>query len=201
MKALVALVADANMEAALDSILMRAAALGIRSVERDIFRHPRRDPGVLTGASEFLRPFVDAYHHALVMFDRHGCGHEEQPASDLQHRVESELNQAGWAERAAAIVLDPELENWVWSDSPHVGEVLGADEGELRQLVAQQTTPGNAKPAKPKELLEEVLRRSRIPRSSSLYAELARRVSLERCTDPAFQRLKSILRAWFASDE
>jgi hypothetical protein len=37
----------------------------------------------------------------------------------------------------------------------------------------------------------------RKPRSSAIYLELARSVSTDRCTDPAFLKLKRCLREWF----
>ncbi len=42
-----------------------------------------------------------------------------------------------------------------------------------------------------------MLRTARKPRSSSIYLELARSVGTERCTDPAFLKLKRCLREWF----
>lgn len=56
---------------------------------------------------------------------------------------------------------------------------------------------GAIKPARPKEAVELVLRTARKPRSSSIYFELAQSVSTDRCTDPAFLKLKSCLRGWF----
>jgi hypothetical protein len=45
--------------------------------------------------------------------------------------------------------------------------------------------------------VETVLRTVRQPRSSGLYRKLAEKVSLERCTDPAFDKLRIVLRRWF----
>jgi hypothetical protein len=55
------------------------------------------------------------------------------------------------------------------------------------------------KPDRPKEAMEEALRRSRTPRSSSLYAELARKVGVQRCVDSAFQQFRDMLCRWFGT--
>jgi hypothetical protein len=53
------------------------------------------------------------------------------------------------------------------------------------------------KPVRPKEALEEALREVRKPRSSSLYQLLAEKVSLQKCTDNSFNKLKILLQKWF----
>jgi len=196
-KDLVILVADDNMKAAIRGLLQRPEALGIRPLSTDVFVHVHRDPGVLNGAHEFLAPFRERYAHALVMFDREGCGREES-AEELGREVQSRLDGAGWIKRSAVIVLDPELEIWVWSDSPHVPEALGVSSDDLASLLRAKYRPeGPVKPNHPKEALEEALLRSRTPRSSSIYSWLAQKVSLRRCTDQAFLQLKTCLQQWF----
>lgn len=199
MKDLVGLAADKKMEAALRQLLCREQALGIRNVEADIFRHPRHDPGVLLEAGKFLSVLVGQYRYALAMFDREGCGQEIRTATELQEQVQQQLDDAGWRDRSCVLVLDPELENWVWSDSPHVAEVLGVDKATLRKMVGDSTAPGGVKPSHPKELMATVLRQSKVAWSAALYVELAQKVSFERCSDPAFLRLKHCLAKWFSS--
>jgi len=194
---LVALVADRDMEKALQGLLQRHQALGIRPVNPRVFVHHRHDPGVLTQAHEFLRAFSDLYDHALVLFDREGCGQEQKTAAQLQQEVQNRLNNAGWRDRSQVIVLEPELEAWVWSDSPHVPSVLGTNADELAKVRNAFQPDPHGKPKRPEEAMEQVLRRSGIPRSSALYEELAG-VSLQRCADPAFQLLRATLKKWFA---
>jgi hypothetical protein len=57
---------------------------------------------------------------------------------------------------------------------------------------------GAAKPAQPKTAVEEALRLARRPRSSSMYHELARRISTDRCVDAAFLKLRQTLVGWFS---
>ena len=58
----------------------------------------------------------------------------------------------------------------------------------------------DSKPERPKEALEAVLREVKQPRSSSLYQKIAQTISLKRCSDRAFQRLRHQLIDWFPLD-
>lgn len=201
MKDLVILVADGNMEHALRGLLQRPQALGIHPIEADIFVHPRRDPGCLNEAHDFLRPFAHSYRHALVLFDHDGCGRESTAPAELADQVRQRLAASGWADRAEVVVLAPELEVWVWSDSPHVAECLGwaGRQPSLREwLAATGHWPADqAKPAHPKRALEAALREVHKPRSSSIYLDLASKVGLRNRSEPAFLRFQQTLQKWF----
>jgi len=202
-KDLIALVADKNMETALQGILERPKALGIHPITFDIFVHPERDPGVLRRAHDFLRPYAGGYRYGLVMFDYQGCG-DEREISVLQNEVQQRLNESGWQERSRVIILNPELEVWVWSDSPHVATIFGFNSrSELDAFLQEQEVAfsSHGKPLQPKEAMETALRENKIPRSSSLYHELAQKVSLKRCVEPSFAQLKKTLRQWFPEKE
>jgi len=196
---LVVLVADLDMEHAIRGLLGRSHALRIREgLTFNIFRHPERDPGVLRQAHEFLRHLRAAYRYALVMFDRQGCGQEHRSSSDLENEVEQLLRVSGWGDCCAAVVLDPELEIWVFTNSYHVvTQIANGDEELYRRTLAACSCFPNGKPRAPKEVMESLLRIKRIPRSPALYGELARQVGLTRCQDRAFQRLRSVLQQWF----
>lgn len=201
---LIVLVADRNMRAAVSGILIRPKALGIRQVTFDVLTHPQKDPGVLRHAHSFLRPFAGKHQHAVAMFDREGCGQERVNSIELEKEVESRLARNGWPANAAALVLDPELESWVWSDSPEVDTALGwvGRTPSLRQWLAERELlrENQAKPERPKEAMEAALRLVRKPRSSAIYHRLAEGVSLRRCSDPAFIKLKTTLQRWFSAD-
>ena len=197
---LILLVADSNIEFTMKGLLSRPEALRIRQIDANVVRHPERDPGCLLRSPEFLRPFQNEYRHALVMLDREGSGQGSKSRQELERSLEEDL-AVSWDERAAAIVLDPELEIWLWSDSPEVDAVLGWQDRnpDLRSWLVQEgfADEPTDKPERPKEATEQALRIARKPRSSALYRRLAQKVSFRRCTDPAFEKLKRVLREWF----
>jgi len=57
------------------------------------------------------------------------------------------------------------------------------------------------KPLRPKDAVEGALRVARKRRSSSIYRQLAEKVSFSRCEDPAFVKLETVLRSWFAAEQ
>ena len=198
---LIALVADKNMEYAVRGIIARERALGIRAIEYVVHVHPEKDPGCLLRGHDFLGSFTRQFEHALLLHDRDGCGQENKSREELEQEIEGRLSLSGWGERAAAIVLDPELEIWVWSDSPHVDSVLNwqGKEPDLRSWLNAENLflENQVKPERPKEAMDRALREVRKPRSSSLYLQLAQQVSFQRCIDPAFSKLKTTLQHWF----
>jgi hypothetical protein len=203
MKDLIALTSDKNMRFAIEGILSRPKALGMRTISFDIpADYLQNDPGLLNRGHEYLRNKIGLYEHALMILDRCGCGRENSNREELEEFVENNLRQTGWRDRAAAaIIIDPELENWVWSDSPHVARVLGWPEpiDALRSWLTEQgfTFTEDNKPVKPKETVECVIRYTQKRRSSDIYKEIAENISLTRCADPAFLKLRITLQSWF----
>lgn len=202
---LLIVVADRNMEAAVAGILSRPQALRIRPISFDIRAHPHRDSGCCYEGLEFLSVFRDRYQRAVLVFDREGSGREAERPEDVERDLETQLAAAGWQDRAAVLVLDPELESWVWSDSPHVASELGWTAG-MRDLRVWLEGHGfwrvaAAKPTRPKEAMEAVLRYNKKQRSSSVFRRLAEKVSFKRCTDRSFLKLTGCLQRWFGDVE
>ncbi len=196
---LLVLVSDRNTEAAVEGILGRYESLRIRPIDFRILVHPEKDPGCRLHGHEILRIYQDAYSYVMV-FDREGSGADEKSRQELEEECETRLATAGWRDRGAVIVLDPELEIWLWSDSPVVDEALSWSDRtpKLRAwLECQGFAFSSSKPKRPKEALETILRAIRKPRSSSIYREIAEKVSLDRCIDPSFVRLRALLQKWF----
>ncbi len=200
-KDLLVLVPGKDERACMASLLGRPQALAIRPITWDIEQDDQRDPGCCHRGHEYLRTAIRLYAHALLIFDREGCGLEQQTREELERQVEARLASSGWGDRAAVVVIDPELEMWVWSNSPHVSNALGWRDQPtgLREWLTDEGLLRNeqVKPDRPKEAMEHVLRRTHRPRSSQIYKDLAQRVSLERCTDPAFLKLRQVLMRWF----
>ena len=122
-------------------------------------------------------------------------------ADEVERMLEARLKRDGLGDWARAVVIEPELEAWVFAGSPHVAAVLGWESRspDLQEALADQSLwpAGAAKPDDPKKAMEWVLARARIPRSSSIYRELAQKVSTQSCTDRAFRRLRGLLQDWF----
>ena len=200
-KDLVVLVADRDMEQALKGLLGRPKALAIRSIETDILIHPRHDPACARQGVAFLSNLSERYHHGLLMFDHEGSGREQEQIEELRKSLEEDFVRSPWGDRAKVVVLSPELEAWVWSLSPHVEEVAGWKDRQppLRRWLTDQgwLPAGGVKPSRPKEAFQAALREARKPRSSSLYRQIAERVSLRGCTDRAFREFRSVLQDWF----
>jgi hypothetical protein len=198
---LVALVPDKNTKSSLEALLSRPAALGTRELNSRVIPHPNRDAGVFKSCHEFLRPLLRLASRALVVFDREGCGGEQDSREALESRVEGNLARNGWADRSAAVVIDPELEAWVWADSPQVEAMLGwtRNRAELKEWLVEKGywNLESFKPHRPKEAVEVLLHFAKKPRSSALYQQLATRIDFENCQDQAFGKLRTTLQAWF----
>ena len=193
--------ADKNMEAAISGLLMRPESMGIRQVNHQIGVHPERDLGCFHNGPEFLREFRSKAHHSLVVLDHAWDGVPTDTGSQLELMLEDRLKQASMKDWAKAVVIDPELEAWVFAQSPHVSDSLGW-EGSTATLraaleVQELWAVGDAKPRDPKAAVEWALYQARLPRSSSIYRKLARRVSTTSCTDRAFSRFRRLLQGWF----
>ncbi len=204
MKDLIILVADKDQEFTLLGLLSRNEALGIGKIEYQIRIDPERDSGCAVRGVELLSHFADKYRYALLLFDHEGCGEEATPREILEQQINANFRKSSWGDRARALVISPELEAWVWSSSPHVDRVAGWEERrpKLRHWLVEQNLlqAGEIRPARPKEAFEVALRTVGKPRSASLYKQIAEKVSLHRCTDPAFLELKQILHGWFPID-
>ena len=115
--------------------------------------------------------------------------------------IAEKLVHSGWTrERFEIIVIEPELENWIWQDSPHLADVFGFKlHNSLKMWLQEQGawSANDTKPARPKEAVELTLRAAGTPVSASLYRELASKIGIKNCSDPAFQRLCERLRDWF----
>lgn len=199
MKDLFILVADKNAEFALKGALARPAALGIRPIEFEIRTHPGRDGGARKTGPEILATQIRQYRHGLLMFDLEGSGKESAGAVVLESQLDGRLHNQ-WKNAAKAIVIEPELDVWIWGSDNAVEASIEWPAGKgVREWLREQgfMFDANEKPTRPKEALEAALRVPDLPRSSALYQRIASRISLPRCKDAAFVRLRYQLLAWF----
>lgn len=199
-KDLIVLAADLDIENAISGLLSRPSRLKVRRPSFDIRRHPGRDPGCRKHAAELLRPLLGKYRHALVVFDREGCS-SSRPRGEIQDEVEKQLAQNGWESRSKAIAVDPEIEAWVWSDSPRMLQILGWNETypKLRKFLNDKGLwpRQELKPPDPKRAMRETMRAARVKQSSPVFFRLAEKANVRGCQDPAFKEFLRTLREWF----
>jgi hypothetical protein len=140
------------------------------------------------------------FAHALLVFDLEGSGAPEgQTAEQLELTLDQDL-QAQWGLNAKAVVISPELDIWLWgSDNALRQSLQWPFDESIRSWLQGQGFVFNAqgKPERPKEALEAMVRIHRQPRSSALYEKITNLISLRRCSDAAFGRLRAALRSWF----
>ena len=203
-------VADLDAENAIKTLLCdRQPALGIRvdfnpesPPQGDLLRYAGRDSGCLKDAVDLLRAPQRSHRHAMLIFDRDGSGAENEDRREIESDIESKLQSSGWAsESVAVIVIEPELEAWVWADSPHVANALGwnSRQDELRRFLERKGLWGSDKnkPDDPKTAMKTALREKRKPFGAPLFSEIASRVGLTDCYDSAFRKFSDTLIGWF----
>jgi hypothetical protein len=199
MKDLVILVADKNAQFALKGAFGRTHAMGITPIEFEFRVHPGRDGGARKTGPEALTRERRRFKHALLVLDFEGCGSPLPDAQALEMELDSKLNSV-WQGAAKSIVIEPEVDVWVWGSDNAIEEIIEWPQGKrLRDWLRLEGFEfgTNQKPIRPKEAIEAALRVAGTPRSSALYQRIAERISLSRCADPAFARLRNQLRKWF----
>lgn len=203
---LVCVVPDKNIESAIRTLLdVRRPALGLSAFVFDVLVHPRRDPGCYHEGPAFLRGLLgDGTTKCLLVLDHAWEGNPHASAVDAEHAIRARIEACGIGGRADVVVIEPEVEAWVFSGSPHVDTVLGwaGAKPDLRTWLSDRGLwpSSEVKPPDPKAAMEAALREKRIPRSSSLYRDLAMKVSLDGCRDGAFARFRAVLARWFSAD-
>jgi hypothetical protein len=203
------LVADKNMAEAVAGFLERDQVhriIGCRRFEFDSRRDIKvaagnNDPGLYVRGNELLRPLATEYRRAVVIVDEEWNG--SPGAEAIERQLWDHLGDAGWpAEMGLALVVCPEADVWLWSDSPHSAAALGwASWAKLRPALEGEgwLEPGQIKPKQPKEAAEWALRNGerRLPRSAALYRQVTSSASVRRCEDKVLHRLLDALRTWF----
>lgn len=194
------MVADKNMQFALNGGLNRPESLGIRRITLDFRQHPGRDGGSRSNGAQILALEKARFSHAVLVLDHEGCGAGALSALELESILDEQLKPA-WGNHAKAIVIAPEVDIWMWGSDNKLAEVLKWPRQEsIRDWLGNAGFEfmDNGKPQRPKEALEAIFRICKRPRSSAAYQQIAASISMARCEDAAFQRLRNSLRNWFA---
>lgn len=199
MQDLVVLVADKNMQFALQGALARPQALGVRPFSFEFRSHMGRDGGVRTTGADVLAREVTRFQHALMLLDFEGCGQEEDAPLAIEAQLDQQLRKV-WNANAKAIVISPEVDAWLWGNDAVLRDALHwPQDGTIRDWLRGKGFVFNAdeKPLRPKEALDAMRPVHKQARSSAMYERVTKRISLQNCTDAAFIRLRTQLQAWF----
>ena len=112
---LVCLVADKQMKAAVSTLLDRHNELGIRLITKAVLQHPHHDPGCYHNPTEILRGYRQRAEHALIILDLDWDGVPAASGAELESLIEDKLDCAGMKGWAVPVVIEPELEAWVFN--------------------------------------------------------------------------------------
>ena len=158
-----------------------------------------KDPGIYTRAHELLRPYARTHAHGVIVLDNAWDG--SPGAENIRTHISANMVRSGWREdRFAVIVINPELEAWIWQDNVHVEKALGyTSPPSLRLWLRDEGLwpDGLEKPPDPKEAVLRTMRVFRKKSFSVVFKQICLQVSLRSCTDPEFERLCSALHQWF----
>jgi hypothetical protein len=159
MRDLYVFIADADMEAVVRSVLARPLSIGIRPITSDFRRHTGRDAGMIKDGPELVRTsnLKNQFEKVILIWDYHGSGSKSHTRSRDDIRLR--LRQVTWQNRSEAVVIVPELEEWLWHDQDALAPLLKTDPAGLQQLVQNFADKRNQPPAIckrecPKELFE-----------------------------------------------
>ena len=133
------------------------------------------------------------------MLDFEGSGSDSPNAGALEKLLDSKLESL-WGNAAKSVVIAPEVDAWVWGSDNAVEEILEWPSGKrIREWLRDEgyAFDSNDKPARPKEAMEAALKVVGKPVSAAVYRQITEKISLRRCTDRAFLRLRDQLRKWF----
>jgi hypothetical protein len=204
------LVADSNMRSAFEGFLTRDKfylSLGCGPFDFDpaediLVAAGDNDPGIYTRGHEILRPIRATHKHAVAVLDAEWDGTPGRQV--ITEQLSSRIESTGWSrEGFQVLVIDPELENWIWQRNVNLAHCLRfkslsnmMDEPDVQRYWPEK----ELKPRRPKEVLETLLKKQNIRRSSALYRQITSRVSVKDCQDSAFHLLRDTLRRWFPAN-
>lgn len=209
MRPLVILTADGTMNAVFTAFFNRPGwhqTLGCHPFElrpeQDILYVPGQTDGAIHNrAHEFLRPYLSTHDRALVVLDQQFGG--ERPAAQVRDDIVERMNRNGWSPNNDVVVIDPELEVWLWQDKPQIARAVGHTGQPLRAMLRESGEwPAHAsKPTHPKDTLQQLIRTNRAGAPMAVYTRIVKAVGVKGCDDAAFHHFRDTLRGWFPAAE
>jgi len=207
------LVADGTMTQVLKNFLSRGYfedRLGCRTFgfdfQQDVVvdvRNGNTDGWIHRRAHALLRPYLPSHQNAVILLDKNFGG--RLSAAIVRGEILNNLLRNGWsAECVEVVVIDPELETWLWQrGNPHVArgfQYNGPVSLEVFLEAEGFWSAAALKPTRPKEAARLLLQRYRGGPPMVVYARIIENISVSGCQDPAFNLLAAALRRWFPLD-
>ena len=205
MKDLFVFTADADALAVIRAVLDRPSAIGIRSIACDVDRHTGKDPGMVKNGPELIRMTLKKteFQNVMLIWDYDGSGDLRSPEQS-RAGIQLRLRQVTWEDRSDAVVVVPEIEEWLWHDLSALAHGLSIDVTRLQPHIDSFVAKRNkdfltCKRTQPKELFEhclyQVSRRKPLPDDFKRIATSANLARWEEST--TFASFMEILRRWF----
>ena len=206
MKDLFVLTADSDAQAIIRTVLQRNKPLDIRPISFDVQRYAGRDSGMVKDGPEIAREMVkkSEYSRLILIWDHHGSGWEGRSSEKATEAIQQRLDGVSWIGNSAAVVLAPELEEWLWHCPDALARHLGLSKAALERE-GVNLAPKFGKTFHrccrevPKELFEAIFyqreRRKPLPRDFEMLAATADLSSWG--ASASFARFSQILREWF----
>jgi hypothetical protein len=199
------LAADADAKALLDEILRnRLQSLAMREISFHIERSTGRDSGIAKYGPEQVRGQKTKFKKVVLIWDYHGSGWETRkkkvPPPECQERINTRLAGVSWKDNSAAIILVPELEEWLWHDPEAIRLCLGLSAPNMDQTIRKYADENKQRPEdcilnSPKELLRKLFHRKPLPEDFKNIAACANLDSWRQSA--SFSALVTAMTAWF----
>jgi hypothetical protein len=198
--------ADADAQAMVRSILARPQGIGIRATTSEVRRHAGRDSGMIKDGPELIRTLnlKNQFHKVILIWDYDGSGSTSHTQS--RNDIRLRLRQVTWEDRSEAVVIVPELEEWLWHDLGALASLLRTTAAALQRHVHHFAQERNRAPAMckrefPKELFEHCFYQAR-RRKPGLddFERIGATADLAAWgSSPTFSLFTDILRNWSPS--
>lgn len=201
------IVAGRKDEVVLKAVLKRWQELGIRPIIFEINRRGSDSIVVREGAMQ-ARIRAREFKHFLCLWDHKDSGKGNEPPSQVQDELQEHLNRRRLQNREKALVIDPELEIWLWQDKKAIARVLGISQKQLARCLNRWQSANFPKRTLeqilskfPKEALEEVCQEAREKLTAALYQRIAHTADLSLwASEQGFQQLCQTLLNWFSAE-
>jgi hypothetical protein len=174
--------------------------------EQDIYRlGGETDGGLRKRAHTNLTLFQHLYRHAVIVLD---ADFKPSPGAEaLQKEISANMLAAGWSQDAfCVVVIDKELEAWLWAPNINVAKAFGHEDFEAMRRALADKKLWDAGSPKPNDLKAARDLAARLggrktggPLFRGVFSGMSKR-ACDLCQESGFVTLRSALQRWFPPD-